>query len=76
MSTSSTNYRENVFRHQDLTRIQGEPTFSSLRILARELKANAKSVFSNLGGAQHGHLGLVLTPAQYAVINATAFVRL
>jgi hypothetical protein len=75
MSTSSTNNRENVFRHQDLTRIQGEPTFSTLKLLARELKANAKSVFSNLGGAQHGHLGLVLTPAQYATISATAFVR-
>ena len=75
MSSSSTNYRENVFRHQDLTRIQGEPTFSSLKLLARELKANAKSVFSNLGGAQHGHLGLILEAAQYAAISTTAFVR-
>jgi hypothetical protein len=75
MSTPSTNYRESVFRHADLTRIHGEPTFSSLKILTREIKANARSVHSTLGGAAHGHLGLVLSPAQYALVNNTPFER-
>ena len=74
MSNPSTNYRD-VFRHQTLTKIQGEPNFASLKTLGREVKANAKSVHSTLGGAAHGHLGLVLSPAQYALISATPFDR-
>ena len=75
MSTSSTNYRESVFRHPDLTKIHGEPTFATLTVLSRELKANAKSVHATLGGAAHGHLGLVLSPAQYALVSETPYVR-
>ena len=75
MSTPSTNYRESVFRHADLTQIHGEPNFSSLKILTREIKANARSVHSTLGGAAHGHLGLVLSPAQYALVSNTPFER-
>jgi hypothetical protein len=75
MSASFTNYRETVFAHHDLTQIQGEPTFSDLRLLTREVKANAMAVHSTLGGGAHGHLGLVLTPAQYATLSPTPFVR-
>ena len=75
MSSSSTNYRETVFAHHDLTRIQGEPNFSDLKILSREIKANAMAVHSTLGGGAHGHLGLVLAPAQYALLSPTPFVR-
>ena len=75
MSTSSTNYRETVFAHHDLTQIQGEPTFSSLKLLTREVKANAMAVHSTIGGGAHGHLGLVLSAAQYANISPTPFVR-
>ena len=75
MSASSTNYRENVFAYHDLTQIQGEPTFSNLKLLTREIKANAMAVHSTLGGGAHGHLGLVVTPAQYALISPTPFVR-
>ena len=75
MSTSSTNYRETVFAHHDLTRIQGEPTFSALKLLTREVKANAMAVHSTIGGGAHGHLGLVLSAAQYANISPTQFAR-
>ena len=75
MSASSTNYRETVFAHHDLTQIQGEPTFSDLKLLTREIKANAMAVHSTLGGGAHGHLGLVVAPAQYANISPTPFVR-
>ena len=75
MSASSTNYRETVFAHHDLTQIQGEPTFSDLKLLTREIKANAMAVHSTLGGGAHGHLGLVLPPAQYANLSPTIFVR-
>ena len=69
MSASSINYRDTVFAHHDLTRIHGEPTFSALKLLTREVKANAMAVHSTLGGGAHGHLGLVLSPAQYADVS-------
>ena len=75
MSSSSTNYRETVFAHHDLTRIHGEPTFSALKLLTREVKANAMAVHSTLGGGAHGHIGLVLSPAQYANLSPTQFAR-
>jgi hypothetical protein len=74
MSNSiKTSYRS-VFTHEDCTQIHGEPTFQSLKLLSHKLKTNARSVHSNLGGRSHGHLGIVLTPAQYALISATPFV--
>ena len=39
-----------------------------------EIKANAKSVYSNLGGGAHGHTGLMLTEVHYALIYPTPFV--
>ena len=76
MSASSTNYREDLFRHQDLTRIHGEPSFATLRILARELRANAGAVHSTLGGGALGHIGLLLTNAQYELLApGTPYLR-
>ena len=74
MSDSNTTSYRSVFTHEDCTKIHGEPTFQSLKLLSLELKTNARSVHSNLGGRSHGHLGIVLTPAQYALISATPFV--
>ena len=69
------NYRELYFEYKELTRIEGEPTAEHLIKLNKELKSNALSVYSNLGGAQHGHLFLVMTPAQFELISVTPFVR-
>jgi hypothetical protein len=65
MSDSHINYRENYFQHPSLTKISGDPTYSSLAKLERECKANGKSVSSTLGGGLQGHLGLVCSPAAY-----------
>ena len=79
MTTSlppSTNFRENYFQHPELTKIIGEPNHTSLTTLLNELKANAQSVHSNLGGGAHGHLGLVLSTLDYAsVAPMTPYVR-
>ena len=37
----------------------------------KKIKADAKSVFSNIGGGAHGHIGLVLADAKYALIFNT-----
>ena len=66
-------YKETHFEKSELTPIRGEPTYPSLELLLKELKANALNVHSNLGGGTHGHLGLVISPASYAHISATPF---
>ena len=60
--------------YDTLTPIIGQPDFESLQKLKNEIKANAQSVPSTLGGGNHGLLGMVLTPAEYAVISAVPFV--
>ena len=71
---SSVNYKDTVFERANLTPIRGKPTFEMLHKIQNKTKANAKAVYSNLGGGAHGHLGLVLADAQYALISNTPFV--
>jgi hypothetical protein len=75
MVSSSVNYRETYFEFPELTKLQGEPNAESLHTLRNELKANAQAVYSNLSDGAHGHLALVLSDAQYALITAQPFVR-
>ena len=70
----SINYRE-YFEIPVLTKIQGEPTADSLILLKQKLKANASSVYSNLGGGTHGHLFLFIPPDQFNLLSNAAFFR-
>ena len=69
MSDNHPNYREAYFQHLTLTKISGDPTYTSLAKLEREIKANGKSVPSTLGGGSQGHLGLVSSPSSYDRIS-------
>ena len=62
-STSYVNYKDSYFENPVLTTIRGEPTYETLHHLRSELKANAISVPTTLGGVNHGYLGMVLTNA-------------
>jgi hypothetical protein len=46
----------------------GLPMFETLKELKQDLKANASSIASSLGGGQHGYLGAVLDTQTYAII--------
>ena len=72
---STFNYRDTHFERSHFTPIRGEPTYGTVHKLWNEVKANTRSVYSNLGGGTYGHLGLFLTTAQYAAISTTAFTR-
>ena len=74
--TNSINYKENLFERDNLTPIRDETTFENLHKLQNNIKANTKSVYFNIRGGAHGHLGLVLTNAQYALISLTPFIYL
>ena len=47
-----------------------------MKILKDEIKTNASSIYSDLGGGAHGHLGLVLTPQEYAHVSAIPYIQL
>lgn len=55
-------------------KIFGEPDFLSLKNLRDTIRYNAASVDCHLGGGTNGYLGALLTPAQYATVDPTAFV--
>ena len=65
-------YISNSFVYTTLTKIHGYPTFVSLTIL----KSNARAVSSDLGGGAHGHLGLILSPQEYALVSPMPYVFL
>ena len=58
-----------------ITKITGEPNYESLKNLKDQLKANAASIPTTLGGGNHGYLGLILSPATYATIAANQFIE-
>jgi hypothetical protein len=75
MSIAAINYRETYFPVKDLTHIIGIPTYETLHVMHLELKTNSTSIHSNLGGGQFGHLGLVISPARYAMESNKQYDR-
>ena len=74
ISTNNGDYHS-LFKIKEATRLTAEPTFKSLTNLQDQLKINAQAIPSVLGGGNHGHLGLVVSPAEYQMITLTPFVR-
>ena len=75
MTTVPVDYATAYFEYPVLDKIHGEPTWEALRYLKKQLKVNAKTVISDLGGEQHGHLGLVLSQIEYALLSNEPYVR-
>ena len=53
-------FNEN-FEHKNLDKIHGEPDAKNLQKLFKQLKRNARSVPSTLGGGQYGQLFIVIS---------------
>jgi len=71
MSTSTVQTPEefkNSFPHPTLAKIEGRPDNATLTANRNQIKDNAASIPSDLGGGQHGLLGSVLPHAMYATI--------
>jgi hypothetical protein len=62
------------FPHYNLPKVKGEPTFENLKIIHRLLKSNAMIVSSYEGGGRHGHLGLIMTNAEYFAVTTDVFL--
>jgi hypothetical protein len=70
-STRIPSVNDTYFQHKVLTRIHGLPVYETLQHLTTEIKANAASVPSTLGGGFYGHLGLVVSDQKYATLANT-----
>ena len=65
MTSTVIDYTTVQFELPVIEKIHGESSYESLKNLKKQLKTNALSLSSDLGGGEHGHLGLVLTPEEY-----------
>ena len=69
-------YKNNVFELPELSRIHGEPPTATLLDLRNEIRCNAQSVTTTLGGGKHGHLGLVMSESLYTSLpDATPYIK-
>ena len=68
MTTTRVDYASAYFPYKSPISIQGEPTYETLKRLKNELRANASSADSDMGGGDDGYLGLVLTEEEYAKV--------
>lgn len=66
-----TSHRTLNVPHDPLTPLEaiGAPSPRAIRILQTELYANVSSIPSDLGGGDHGHLGMLMPPAEYVLIS-------
>lgn len=62
-----------TFPHPTLTPIPTKPTHTTLQLLQRELYANARAIYSTRGGGAHGHLAVIMPPADYLARVGQAF---
>ena len=65
-----------IFEIPELTKIHGEPSTATLLELRNEIRCNAQSVTTTLGGGQYGHLGLVMSGTLYTALpNTQDYIR-
>jgi len=62
-----------TFLHSQLMPIASTPHNNSLKLLTKEIYANACAILSTCGGSSHGHLRLVMPIVEYIVIAGMAF---
>lgn len=73
-NAKTVNYIE-LFTFKELTKCHGEPTYEKIKRIENQCKANAQRFNTTLGGGQHKYLGLVLSPARYALLSGVPFER-
>ena len=68
---------EHQFPHPELTSLSATstPTTTTLKLLRKEINANAMSITSTRGGGQSGHLALTTPAADFLLLSGTAFIK-
>ena len=68
MKLGTVDYVSSYFKYKTPKHITGLPTHKSLKRFKKELQANTISIESDLGGGNHGYLGLLLIDEECATI--------
>ena len=63
------------FPAKTIPHIQGEPDYASINDMVQMLYSNAASLATTLGGGQHGHIGLIMTPILYATLSIAPYLN-
>ena len=50
------------FPMKTMHKIDGEPDYNNINTMMQLLYGNATSPLTTLGGGQHGHIGIIMTP--------------
>ena len=74
-ANSTVDYIAAYFPYKTITKISEWPTYDTLKTLKKMIKAYASSVISDLGGGQHGHLGLVVPDVEYNRITDYTYTK-
>ena len=69
---TNVDYAATYFKYHTPNPIHGEPINKTLKWLKTELRANSSSIDTDLGGGDHGYLGLILSDQEYLQIIPTA----
>ena len=75
MTTTNIDYITTSFYYPVLTKIKGQPTYNTLKIIKDAIKSNTTTVTTDLGGGTNGHFGLVIIPAKCANISPVLYVK-
>ena len=62
------------FPHPTIPKITGRPCYETLKPMHRKINANTASIFTNLGGGQHGYLGTTTKPGYYQTLTGSVFM--
>ena len=64
-----------LFPHQNLKELEldTKPDHAFFKVIHKEINANAMAIHSTRGGGIHGHLALVITPADFTTLAGVAF---
>ena len=74
MTKVPVDYAREYFEYPVFDKIHGETAGEALRYLKKQLKANSRTVISELGGQKHRHLGLVEYPIEYDLLSNEHYV--
>ena len=61
------------FPHSSISKSTEESNYYLIKELEKKLMCNAASIPTELGGGNHGFLGLVLSPQKYTTITGYIF---
>jgi hypothetical protein len=51
------------FPHHLLPTVQGDPDYQTIHSIRKLLQANARAIYTHLGGGALGHLGIIVSDA-------------